>query len=94
MSVETVAVELSVPKEMKDVVDLADAVLEKVLSKAEASSYLDLVDDLAKAGDGVGQLSEEAKSEHRSDLVAYLVHKLLDRLVPGAPAAPEPPEAA
>ena len=87
MKVETVKVEMDVPKEGKEVVDCLDAVLEKVLAKAPVTSYLELIDDLSKAADGAQKLAAEAQSEYRDELSGYLVQKLMARLVPAKPAA-------
>jgi len=78
---EKVDVVLSVPKEGKEVVDLLDAVLEKVLAKAEMQTYLELVDEFVKAAEGVQNIKEEIASDGKDELAAYLVHKVLSRLV-------------
>ena len=76
----TVKVEMEVPKELKEVVDALDAVLEKVLAKADIAEYLTLVGTLSAAADGVDQLGDELKSEHRHAAVAYLTERISTRL--------------
>lgn len=88
---ETVDYTMKVPKEMKEVVDLLDGLLEKIMSKAGASSYMSLLDELMAAIDGVGGIAEEAKSQYRDEAAGYLVHKLLGRLLPVAKSE-SPPE--
>lgn len=94
MEVQTIVYEMPVPKEGKEVVDLIDAILEKVMAKAPWSSYTDLLDELMVAIDGVQHIGAEIKGEYRDELTGYLVHKVMSRLVPAedaseAPAAPE-----
>lgn len=79
---ETVKYEMEVPKELKDVVDLVDGILEKVMAKAPMAEYATLLGDLMKAVDGVEGIAEEMKSQYRDEAAGYLVHKLLGRLMP------------
>lgn len=79
---ETVSYSMQVPKEGKEIVDLLDGILEKVLAKAEIASYMSLVGDLTKAADGIASVKDEVKSEYRDELAAYMVHKLMARLLP------------
>ena len=81
MSIEYVDINLSVPKEGKEVVDLVDAILEKVMAKAPMADYTTLLGDLMTAVDGVGNIKEEIKSDGKDELAAYLVHKVLGRLL-------------
>ncbi len=90
--IEVVKYELDVPKELKEVVDLLDAVLAKVLAKESLASYTELFDELVKAGEGIGAVGDEAKSQYRDEAAGYLVHKLLGRLMPVKEAPPAPPE--
>jgi len=79
---ETVNVTLVVGKESKEVVDLIDAILEKVMAKAKIADYVELFDELTLAINGVQNVSEEMKDETRSNLAGYLVAKLMNRLAP------------
>ena len=79
---DLVKYELSIPKESKEVVDLVDAILEKVMAKAPIAEFSALIGDLMKAVDGVGSVDDELKSEGRDEIAAYLVHKVMARLVP------------
>lgn len=80
--IEKVKVELEIPKESKEVVDLIDAVLEKVMAKAPIAEFSVLIGDLMKAVEGVGQIDDEMKSDGRDEVAGYLVHKVLGRLMP------------
>ncbi len=79
---QTVPVQLDVPKEGKDVADLLDGILEKVMAKEGLASYTDLLDELMVAVDGVGAIGDEVKTKYRSDLAAYMSKILMDRLMP------------
>lgn len=82
MSVQIVKYEMDVPKEFKDVVDLMDGLLEKVMAKEKLTSFIELYDELKEAVDNIGGIKEEAKSQFRDEAVAYLVHKMMSRLMP------------
>lgn len=73
---------MSIPKEAKELVDLLDAVLVKVMAKAPVVEYAELFSKLSAAVDGVSLISSEMKSEGRDELAGYLVHKLLGTLAP------------
>lgn len=79
---EVVKYEMSVPKEIKEVVDLLDGVAQKLMAKAPVSEYADLLGSLMSAVEGIGAVSEEIKSEYRDEAAGYLVHKLLGTLLP------------
>ena len=87
MDVQTVVVELKVPKESKDVVDLLDGVLEKALAKSDFSEYSELLGKLMAALDGVQGVAPELASEYRDELAGYMVKVLMARLAPVAPKA-------
>lgn len=72
---------MQIPKEGKEVVDLVDAILEKVMAKAEMSEYASLLSSLMTAVDGVGSIADEIKGDGKDELAAYLVHKVLGRLI-------------
>ncbi len=83
---ETIKYEMDVPKELKDIVDLLDGILEKVMAKAEMAEYTQLLGDLMTAIDGIEGVGEEIKSQYRDEAVGYLVHKLMGRLLPAESA--------
>lgn len=70
--VQTVAVELKVPKESKEVLDAVTNLIENIRAKkgvAEiAASELPM---LIAAIDGFDKLGEEVKSEFKPDLIGY-----------------------
>ena len=81
MSVNVIKYEMLVPKESKEIVDLVDSILEKVLKKDWAA----LIGDVGKASaavDGFDKVKEELSSEYRDELAGYLVHKMMGRLLP------------
>lgn len=79
---ETVKYEMEVPKEAKEVIDLADAVIEKIMAKSDVSDYLTLIGELSSAIDGIEGVVDEMKGQYRDEAAGYLVHKLLGRLLP------------
>lgn len=85
---ETVAVTMQVPKELKEVVDLLNAVLENVMAKKGITEYSNILDELLQAVEGIGGIGEEIKSQYRDEAAGYMVHKLLGTLLPVSEAAP------
>lgn len=83
---ETVDYTIKVPKELKDIIDLLDGILVKVVNKEQASTFVELIDELLAAVDGVQNVAAEAKSEYRDEAAGYLVHKLLGTLLPVTPS--------
>lgn len=79
---ETVDYTMKVPKEIKEIVDLLDSLLEKIMSKAGIASYTTLFGQLMTAIDGIEGVTKEAQSQYRDEAAGYLVHKLLGRLLP------------
>lgn len=90
---ESVKYELELPKEGKEVVDLLDSILEKVLNKAPMAEYAALFGQASVAVDGISSVGEEMKSHLRDELAGYMVHKLMGRLLP-IKAVQEEPKAA
>jgi hypothetical protein len=84
---ETIKVEMDVPKEGKEIVDFVGAVLDKVMAKAPLADYATLLSDILPAVDGVGKIGEELKSSGRDELAGYLVKVVMDKLLPGEEAA-------
>lgn len=79
---ELVKYEMEVPKEAKEVVDLIDQILEKVLAKAPMAEYAVLFGQASVAVDGISEVGDEMKSNNRDELAGYMVHKLMGRLLP------------
>jgi len=79
---QTVDYTMKVPKEMKEIIDLMDSILEKVMSKAPMAEYSTLIGEAMLAADGVTGVIEEAKSQYRDEAAGYMVHKLMGRLLP------------
>jgi phosphopantothenate synthetase len=79
---ESVDYVMKVPKEGKDVVDLIDAILANVFAKTPISEWTNVIDELMAAVDGIQSVTEEMKSEGRDELAAYLVHKVMARVIP------------
>lgn len=89
-------VEMQVPKDFVEVVDLVDAIIEKVQAKASMAEYLGLIEKLSAAADGIGNVKKAVSGQYRDECSAYLVKKLMERLAPGtdeAPATDAAPEA-
>jgi hypothetical protein len=82
MTVETLPVQLDVPKEGKEVVDFVFAVTQFFLDKRPLEELVTLVGPMLTAIDGWENLSDEVKSAYRADLSAYLTKKGLDTLLP------------
>lgn len=84
MSVTTVSYTMEVPKELMEVIDLLDGILEKVMTKADVATYIELLDEASAAAGGIQNVAEEAKSQYRDEAAAYLVHKIMGRLLPAS----------
>lgn len=85
---ETRKVEMEVPKDFAEVVDLVDAIIEKVQSKADISEYLELIAKMSAAADGIKNVAGAIQGQYRDESAAYLVKVLMERLAPGTdPAA-------
>lgn len=78
---DKVSVELEVPKEGKELVDFLDQVLAKALAKAPLVEYAELLVAALPALDGIDKIKTEVKSDGKDELAAYLVHKLMARLL-------------
>lgn len=78
---ELVKVEIEVPKESKEVIDLLVAIVAKVKAKAPIAEYTELFDELFVAVEGVQHLPAEAKSEHLGGLIAYSGEKIAKALL-------------
>ena len=71
--------EMEIPKESKEVIDLLDALLEQLLS--EEKDYAKVLPALMSALDGMAGIKDEVKASYKDELAAYLVHKVLGRLL-------------
>ena len=89
---KSVNVTMSVPKEGKELIDLLDSVLEKVMNKEPLANYATLFGEVSQAVDGIGSLKEELKSQGRDELAGYLVQTLLGRLLSPEEEAPAEPQ--
>ena len=83
-------VEMEVPKDFAEVVDLIDAIIVKVTKKAPAAEYLELIGALTAAADGVQNVKGAISGQYRDECAAYLVKVLMERLAPGDVAEPQP----
>lgn len=81
IKIELVKYEMMVPKEGKEVVDLLDALIEKLQAKEDLSKFSELMNKVYVALDGISFLSVEAKSKFKDELAGYMVHKLMGRLL-------------
>jgi len=79
---EKIKYEMEVPKESKEIIDFLDAILEKVKAKAPLADYASLFGQASTALNGIDMLGDEAKSDGRDEIAAYMVHKLMSRLLP------------
>lgn len=78
---QTVDVVLKVPKESKEVVDAAVGLVADVKAKKPiAEIAANALPKVVIAVDGFDQLDDEAKSQQKSDLAAYLAKAFLDAL--------------
>lgn len=84
--VDKVKVEMMVPKESKEIVDLLVAILVKVKAKAPIAEYMALLPDLVKAADGINMVDDEFKSDGGDELLGYLIQQVMQVLRPGVPA--------
>lgn len=75
---ELVKVELAVPKDSKEVLDLLVGLAKLVKGKADAAEYLKLIPELQKAYEGYEAIPAEVKSEHKGDLAGYFAKSALD----------------
>lgn len=64
--------EIQVPKETKEVIDLIGAIVENVKAKKPVAEWVNLLDEVYAAVQGVDQVGEEVKAAKGATL-AYLV---------------------
>lgn len=74
--IQTVQVQIDVPKESKEVIDALAKVYELAAAKSELAEYMGAIGDLTKAIDGAGKIGDEAKSKHKAGLIGYFTYKV------------------
>jgi len=84
---ETVDYTLKVPKEGKEILDAALALVAHFRAGKGLSEAVALLEPVKEAVDGASGVVEELKSEYKDELAAYGVHKLWEALDPPKPAA-------
>ena len=78
---KVISYELLVPKETKELIDLLDNVLSKVMNGEDISTYMELMDELYLAADGATQIPIEVKSKYQDEIAGYLTHKIMGTLL-------------
>lgn len=76
---QLVKVEIEVPKETKEAIDVATKVVKLVVEKKFAE-LLTLVGELAQGVQGAQEIPAEISSEHKPALVAYAAKKIVESL--------------
>lgn len=79
--IELVKYEMSIPKESKELIDLINAVLEKIMAGEPLSTYMELMDEVYLAADGVSMIGAEVKSQYSDEMAGYLTHKIMGTLM-------------
>lgn len=81
MPVNTVPVQLNVPKESKEVVDALKALVAEIKAKKPIGEIVaSALPKVITAVDGFDQVDDEIKSENKSDLIAYLSKEISSAL--------------
>ncbi len=76
---ELVKVEIAVPKETKEAIDVAAKVVKLIVEK-KFPELLTLVGELAQAVQGSQEIPAEISSEHKAALAAYAAKKIVEGL--------------
>lgn len=80
-AIQTVAVELKVPKESKEVADAVTMLVADIRAKKPLGEIAGgALPKIITAVDGFEMLDDEVKSEHKHDLVAYLSREITKAL--------------
>lgn len=79
--IKLVKYEMDVPKETKELVDLLNEVLLKIMNGEDISTYMNLMDELYLAADGASQIPLEVKSQYSDEIAGYLTHKIMGTLL-------------
>lgn len=76
----TVPVELMVPKEMHELIVAVTDLVKHFKQKKPLAEAMALLPQVVAAVEGVELLGEELKSEGRDEAAAFLVHKMMEAL--------------
>lgn len=79
--IELIEYNMPVPKETKEVIDLANMVLEKIMNGEDISTFMELMDELYLAADGANKIGYEASSPYKDEIAGYLVHKMMGTIL-------------
>lgn len=79
---DVVQVQLEVPKESKEVVDLVKKIIEQVKDGVQVDDIMQIIPELSNAISGVEKVGDEMKSAKRNDLIAYAGKVIADAIVP------------
>lgn len=78
---QTVSVELKVPKESKEVADAVFGIVADIKAKKSIAEIAGAaLPNAIVAVEGYDMLDDEAKSAHKADLAAYLAKKIVEAL--------------
>jgi hypothetical protein len=78
--IQVVPVSMDVPKEGKEVVDAAAAIIEHFVLGKSLADALVLLPNVLKAVEGLNQIGEEVKSKYNDELAGYLVQKMMSAI--------------
>lgn len=93
MAVESVAVQLDVPKESKEVVDAVTGLVSHFVKGGDLSGAAAFLPAVMAAVDGYEKLADELGSELKHESAAYAAWKLWEALEKPAEAEGEQPQA-
>lgn len=79
-AIKVIPYEMKVPKETKELIDLIDAVLMKIMAGEPISTFMELMDELYLAADGATLIGEEVTSKYQDEIAGYMLHKLMGTL--------------
>lgn len=74
---ELIAVQLEVPKESKDVVDLLAKIGVQVKDGVQVEDIYAVIGELTNALAGMDKIPDEIKSAQKKDLAAYMVKQIM-----------------
>lgn len=78
--VEKVKVELDVPKELKEVIDVAAGLVAHFRNGGDLAGATAMIPMLMAAIDGFEKLDDEMKSDGKDEAAAYMMHKMWEAL--------------